>query len=176
MIPLVTIPTLETARLDLRGPAPTDLAAYRAFNAESDVKVGSYRGGHSAAEVAARLDRDIAHWAQRGFGMWLVRFKSQSAVLGGVGLSHPKDWPSHELTWWLMPTARGTGIATEASRRVIDWAFATLGWPSVETHMRDENAPARRLAQRLGGRVVRRDVFPDGVARDVFSLPQGASA
>ena len=137
----------------------------------SDVTVGSYRGGRSEAEVAARLERDISHWAVKGFGMWMLRMKGAPDVLGGAGLSHPDDWPSHELTWWLMPKARGTGIATEATRRIIDWAYDTLGWPVVETHMRDENAPARRLAERLGGKIIRRDRFPDGVARDVFALP-----
>ena len=37
--------------------------------------------------------------------------------------------------------------------------------------MRDENRAARRLAERLGGKVVRRETFPDGVPRDVFRLP-----
>lgn len=170
------IPALETARLDLRGPTSADLDAYAAFNAVSDVQVGSYRGGRSDAEVANWLDRDIVHWNTKGFGMWLLRFKGTDDVLGGAGLSHPDDWPSHELTWWLMPDARGTGVASEASRAAIDWGYDTLGWPVVETHMRDENKPARRLAERLGGKVTRRDTFPDGVARDVFALPKGGRA
>ena len=165
-------PVLRTERLTLRAPVPGDLHAYQAFNAVSDLTVGSYRGGRTEAEVAARLQHDIDHWPAKGFGMWLLRLTGADAVLGGAGLNHPDDWPSHELTWWLMPAARGTGYATEASRAVITWAYDTLGWPVVETHMRDENAPARKLATRLGGTVVRREVFPDGVTRDVFALPR----
>lgn len=127
-------------------------------------------------EVKAILDRDTAHWAVNGFGMFLLHRTEGGAFMGGAGLSHPDDWPSHELTWWLMPEARGTGFATEASRAVIDWAYTALGWPQVETHMRDENAAAHALAKRLGGSVDRRETFPDGVTRDVYVLPERAPA
>ncbi len=163
---------LDTDRLTLRVPEPADIEAHRAFNAVSDITVGGYRGNRDDAEVVARHRADMDHWTAKGFGMWLLRQRGEEAVIGGAGLAHPDDWPSHELTWWLMPEARGAGFATEASRAVIAWAYDTLGWPSVETHMRDENIPARRLAQRLGGQVIRRDVFPDGVARDVYALPR----
>lgn len=173
---LTDIPQLTTERLILRAPCAADLDAYRAFYAVSDVTVGGYRGGRSDADVAAILDRDIAHWAAKGFGMFTLRRISDGAFLGGTGLSHPDGWPSHELTWWQMPEARGHGYATEASRAVIDWAYGTLGWSQVETHMRDENAAAHALAKRLGGVMDRREVFPDGITRDVYVLPQKVAA
>jgi len=168
-----SVPTIETERLILRGPKETDLGAYVAFNDVSDVVVGSYRGGKTQDEVKAVLSRDIAHW-EKGFGMWLLTL-ADDQVIGGAGLVHPDNWPSHELTWWLMPEHRKAGYATEASRAVIEFGYSVLGWPQVETHMRDENLPARQLAERLGGTVIRRDVFPDGVARNVFALPRTRS-
>ena len=165
-------PTLTTRRLTLRAPLETDLGAYKAFYAASDLTEGGYRGGRTAAEVVAILKRDIAHWVERGFGMFLLCRRDTNDAIGGVGLSHPDEWPSHELTWWLLPSARGHGFATEASRAVIDWAYGTLGWSRVETHMRDENARAHAMAKRLGGAVDRRELFPDGVTRDVYLLPR----
>ena len=51
---------------------------------------------------------DIAHWQAKGFWpLFLLRHHESDVVLGGAGLMHPDDWPSHELTWWLMPQARG---------------------------------------------------------------------
>jgi RimJ/RimL family protein N-acetyltransferase len=170
---MTRIPTLTTERLTLRAPTPDDLGIYTAFNAVSDTLVGSYRGGKTPDEVESRLSRDIDHWS-KGFGMWLLVL-ADGTVVGGAGLVHPDNWPSHELTWWLMPDQRRHGYATEASRAVIEFGYGTLGWSQVETHMRDENAGARRLAERLGGKIVRRDVFPDEVARDVFALPRHPS-
>lgn len=163
--------TLTTKRLTLTSPAPADIAQYEAFYAASDVTVGGYRGGRSAAEVAAIHQADMDHWAAKGFGMFLIR-DAAGAFVGGAGLKHPDGWPRHELTWFLLPSQRSHGYATEASRAVIEWAYGALGWDVVETHMRDENAPARRLAERLGGERIMRMTFPDSVTRDVYALPR----
>ncbi|VAV93982.1 hypothetical protein MNBD_ALPHA07-1719 [hydrothermal vent metagenome] len=170
----MTAPVLHTKRLTMRPLKPSDLAAYTAFNAVSDTKVGKYRGGRTQTEVQANLAADIAHWS-KGFGMWLLSLKNDE-VIGGAGIAHPDNWPSHELTWWLMPDHRGMGFATEASRAVINCGYDILNWSQVETHMRDENLPARKLAKRLGGTITRRDTFPDGVTRDVFTLPRSGKA
>ncbi|MEM6680035.1 MAG: GNAT family N-acetyltransferase, partial [Pseudomonadota bacterium] len=81
-----------------------------------------------------------------------------------------EGWPRHELTWWLLPEARGAGLAQEASVAIMSFAMNSLGWPSVETHIRDGNLPAHRLAARLGGEKIAREVFPDGHERDVYRL------
>jgi len=167
----MTLPVLYTERLILRPPQEADLRAYVAFYAHASDLAGKYRGPRTPNEARRVLEGDIDHWRRKGFGMWLAVRREDHAIVGGCGTAHPDDWPSHELTWWLMPEERGNGYATEASRAAIAFGYDTLGWPSVETHMRDENLPARRLAKRLGGAVVRRDVFPDGVSRDVFRLP-----
>ena len=167
---MTSIPTLETERLVLRAPRLDDIDAYVGFSAVSDSKVGKYRGGQTLEEIRRNLREDIAHW-EKGFGMWLLTLPN-GEIVGGAGLCHPDDWPSHELTWWLMPNHRGHGYATEASLAVIEFGYGALGWPTVETHMRDENTAARKLAERLGGKVTRRNTFPDGVSRDVFSLPR----
>ncbi len=166
----LNIPTITTERLTLRAPTIGDLDAYSAFNDVSELAVGKYRSGKTADEIKDVLQGDIDHW-QKDFGMWLITL-ADNQVIGGAGLVHPDDWPSHELTWWLMPEHRRHGYATEASRAVIEFGYAVLGWPQVETHLHDENIPARQLAQRLGGKIDRRVTFPDGVARDVFALPR----
>lgn len=167
----MTPPTLHTQRLRLEPPEARHLAAYQAFYAIPNDQKGSYRAPRPAAEVEGLLARDIAEWQRNGFGMFLLHTRDTGIFVGGTGLAHPADWPRHELTWWLMPEARGTGFATEASRAVLTWAYDTLGWAEVETHMRDENAPARNLVLRLGGEKIARETFPDGVTRDVFALP-----
>ncbi|MEM1298016.1 MAG: GNAT family N-acetyltransferase [Pseudomonadota bacterium] len=172
----MTPPILDTDRLRLEPPEARHLAAYQAFYAIPSDQKGSYRAPRPAEEVEGMLTRDIAEWDRNGFGMFLLHRKDTGAFVGGTGLAHPADWPRHELTWWLMPEARGTGFATEASRAVIAWAYDTLGWSVVETHMRDENGPARRLAERLGGTRIARETFPDGVTRDVFALPHPRKA
>ena len=173
---MTAIPGLETARLTLSAPAAAHFAAYRAFYCGADG--AQRRGGGAKTERDAWniLAADIGHWAFNGFGIWVLIARETGATVGAAGLYHPAGWPSHELTWWLLPEARGQAYATEASRAAIRFGYETLGWPVVETQMRDENRPARRLAERLGGKALRREIFPDGVARDVFALPRPTGA
>ncbi len=166
----MTIPTLTTERLRLRAPQADDFAVYQAFFADA-VGSGNYGGPLRADQAFRVLAADLGHWALRGFGKWMMVRRDTGDAIGGCGLFHPRGWPSAELTWWLMQDQRGAGFATEASKAAIVFAYKTLGWTSVETHMRDENEAARKLAARLGGTVTRRDQFPDGVTRDVFALP-----
>lgn len=165
------IPTMETARLILRAPAAGDFPVYRAFY--GDAEASAFYGGPLAPALAWRkLAFDIGHWALRGFGMWSVVERASGTMIGGCGLVHPEGWPRHELTWWIVPAARRRGYALEASRAAIGWAYDALGWSVVETHMNDANLAARALAQRLGGTVIARETFPDGLERDIFALPR----
>ncbi len=163
------IPTLYTQRLTLRAPTMADHDAMIAFYEVTEVEVGGY-AKRDAAGAKAKLEGFIDSWARHGHGMWLLE-NAKGDVIGGAGIGLPDGFPHHELTWFLFPDAQGKGYASEASEAVIAWGYDEAGFDPVMTYMRDENAPARALAARLGGKVIRREAFPDGVTRDVFALP-----
>lgn len=166
----MSIPMLETERLILRAPKGADFAVYRAFYA--DRAASSFYGGPLDPALAWRkLAVDLGHWALRGYGMWSLELRETGEMIGSCGLVWPEGWPRHELTWWMMPAARRHGYALEASRAAIDWGYDELGWRRVETHMDDANQPARLLAEKLGGEVVERKRFPDGIRRNIYVLP-----
>ena len=102
--------------------------------------------------------------------MWSVVERDSNAMIGGCGIVWPEGWPRHELTWWIMPEARRKGYAEEASKAAVDWAISSLGWSAVETHMNDDNEAAMRLARKLGGKVISREKFPDGLKRNIFAM------
>jgi len=165
------IPTLETERLLLRPPTPNDFNTYRRFFADSEAS--AFYGGPLTEEQAWRvLAMDFGHWALRGYGRWAIECRETGQMVGSCGLWWPQGLPRSELTWWLLPEGRGKGFATEASVSVIAFGYDVLHWNLVETHMNDDNFPARRLVERLGGTVIAREEFPDGVTRDVFAFPR----
>ncbi len=167
----MNIPNLTTDRLTLRAPGPNDFPIYRNFYA--DRRASAAYGGPLRAGLAWRkLASDIGHWTLRGFGMWMIEEKTTRKAIGGCGIMWPEDWPRHELTWWVVPSARRQGYALEASRAAIDWAYDELGWDQVETHMNDGNHAARRLAEKLGGDIIARENFPDGIVRNIYRLPR----
>lgn len=168
------IPELHTQRLILRAPVPGDFSVYRRFYA--DAEASCYYGGPLPPNLAwRRLAYDLGHWALRNFGMWSVVEASTNCMIGGCGIVWPEGWPRHELTWWITPAFRRRGYAIEASQAAIAWAYDSLGWQEVETHMDDDNAAARALVERLGGTVIARERFPDGLVRSIYSLPYSES-
>lgn len=165
------IPTLMTERLELRAPANDDFPVYRNFFA--DAEASYFYGGPLEADRAWRvLAADLGHWALRGYGRWSVIERSTGLMIGGCGLWWPEGYPRSELTWWIVPSARRNGYALEASRAAIAFGYNRLGWAMVETHMKDENVAARKLVDKLGGTQILREIFPDGLQRDIFALPR----
>ena len=164
------IPELTTERLRLRAPRETDFPVYRRFY--TDAEASRFYGGPMLASAAwKQLAMELGHWHLKGYGMWSLDLLETDAMIGGCGFWWPTGWPRPELTWWLLPTARGRGFATEASLAAIDQAYQVMGWSQVETHIDDDNEAARRLVTRLNDSVIAREVFPDKIERNVYAIP-----
>jgi [ribosomal protein S5]-alanine N-acetyltransferase len=166
------IPTLTTERLDLVPPSAAAATLYDEFYTDPEASM-HYGGPLTAGQASARLAHDIGVWELTGFGVWVVRDRGRDALVGVCGFWQGLGWPI-ELTWWLLPAARGSGIATEASGAAVEHAHRSFGWPSIETYMEDRNTAARRLRERLGGAVVERRTFPKGLERHVYRIPRPA--
>jgi RimJ/RimL family protein N-acetyltransferase len=165
----VQIPTIQTDRLSLLPPSVASEQLYEEFYTDARASC-AYGGPLTAGAAWARLAADIGSWHLSGFGVWVIQRRLQRDLVGVCGYWQGKGWP-RELTWWLLPQARGAGIAHEASQAVIRHAYQVFGWPVVETYMNDTNEPARALVLRLGGTRADRRQFPDGLERDVFQIP-----
>ncbi|HET6804727.1 MAG TPA: GNAT family N-acetyltransferase [Frateuria sp.] len=166
------IPTLTTERLLLLPPDASCDAAYQRFYTDAEAS-RAYGGPLTPGAAWARLASDLGSWHLQGFGVWALRLREEGQIIGACGFWQGRGWP-RELTWWLLPEARGRGLAYEASRAAVRHAYDAFGWPTVETYMHDANGPARALAGRLGGQPCGRRSFPDGLERDVYLIPRPA--
>jgi [ribosomal protein S5]-alanine N-acetyltransferase len=164
------IPTLTTDRLRLVPPSTASWEAYERFYTDAEASRW-YGGPLSVRDAWARLASDVGAWHLQGFGVWVIQRQAEGDIVGTCGFWQAKGWP-RELTWWLLPEARGQGVASEASRAAIRHGYEVFQWESVGTYMKDQNAAARALALRLGGEATGRQVFPDGLPRDLFRFPK----
>jgi len=164
------IPTLQSPRFELVAPDQTCDSAYQRFYTDAEASA-VYGGPLSPAAAWSRLVYDLGSWHLQGFGVWALRRREDTAIIGVCGFWQGRGWP-RELTWWLLPEARGQGYAHEASRAVVRHAYTKFGWESVQTYCADSNEPARALITRLGGVQIARQTFPDGEDRNVYHLPQ----
>ncbi|MEL6871012.1 MAG: GNAT family N-acetyltransferase [Pseudomonadota bacterium] len=162
------LPVLTTERLTLVPPGVACWDAYRQFYTD-EAASKMYGGPLSVSAAWERLASDLGAWHLQGFGVWVIQRRREQDFVGTCGFWQGKGWP-RELTWWLLPVARGSGIATEASRAAIDFAYDSLNWSSVETYMNDDNDAAR-----VGGatwRTIHRSTYvPGWVAARCLLVP-----
>jgi RimJ/RimL family protein N-acetyltransferase len=146
-------PVLETERLILRPPQEEDLDGWAEFMA--DPEASKFIGGVQARATAWRgMATMRGSWELKGYGMFSVIEKSTGRWVGRLGPWMPEGWPGTEVGWGLHPAAQGKGYGVEGSTAAIDWAFDTLGWTQVIHCIHPENTPSRRLAERLGSRLL----------------------
>lgn len=150
------IPVLETERLILRGHRRSDFSECAAMWADPIV-VAHISGTPSTREQAwSRFLRYAGHWHHLGFGYWVVETRHDGQFVGEVGFSDycrdvsPTFDGVPEAGWVLKTSAHGQGIATEAVRRMLVWADASLDGPSTVSLFDPENHASIAVAKKVG--------------------------
>jgi RimJ/RimL family protein N-acetyltransferase len=154
------IPTLKTERLIMRGWREADLDPYAEMCADSEVMryIGSGRP-LERDEAWRQIAIFIGHWTLRGYGLWALERKADGGFVGRVGLWRPEGWPGLELGWSLARSCWGQGYATEAGQAAMDFAWDGLGARELISLIHPDNQPSRRVAERLGMQVDRREML-----------------
>jgi RimJ/RimL family protein N-acetyltransferase len=88
----------------------------------------------------------------RGEYLSLVVSDAPGGPFLGVVMLHSIAWRHRraELGYWLVPAARGRGLARTAAALLTEWAFATLPLDRLEITTAPGNAAALRLAAAIG--------------------------
>lgn len=95
------------------------------------------------------LERYEAARAEGTREVFVVRLDGEVA---GMVMAPTIDKASRtvELGYLVGPSFRGRGVATEALRRVTEWAFAELGALRLELFISVDNEASKRVAERCG--------------------------
>ena len=179
---------LETDRLLLRGWHESDLPEWVAMNADEDVR--RYFPDLLTPEVA--IERAVEYQEElvtNGFGLWAVETREAiayldsdnrpnllppSSFIGFIGI-HKMDTDipalddgtpvSYEICWRLAKEAWGQGLATEGAQAARDYAFGIERFPILGSYTTAENAPSRRVMEKVGLRLAVEFTHP--------ALPEG---
>ena len=145
----------------------------------ADVRLRPWRVT-DAEHVAVMIeDEHLGHWStmRDGLDAWIqaevaevrgptraICLPDDDRALGRVALRppefaseavrceaiRPSDQPAGELSYWLVPEARGRGLAYAAVRAMLDSVALASGLRSVVLDIEDGNTRSIRLAKRLG--------------------------
>ncbi|WP_214401832.1 GNAT family N-acetyltransferase [Pseudonocardia lacus] len=135
------------------------------------VRLRPWRPRDTAGVLVAFADPDIQHWHRRrldpdeaaewvgGWGrLWRAGTDACWAVadpddrlIGYVALRGFRPFAgSAKVSYWVLPGARGAGVATRAVRLAGHWAFTVLGLHRIELVHSVRNTASCRVAERAG--------------------------
>jgi ribosomal-protein-alanine N-acetyltransferase len=151
---------LKSARLGFRCWTAADLPL--AWALWGDIEVTKFFGGpFSEEEVAQRLQREIARMDTHQFQYWPIHLLSDGDHVGccGLRLYRPAEGIP-ELGFHLRPKYWGQGMAGEAARAVIDFAFFTRGAKALSAGHHPGNVNSKKTLEKLGFQYSHDEFFP----------------
>ncbi len=168
----LSVPTIETERLILRGWTESDFAPLSAFYADDpdSVFVGGPRHG---SDVVLWFMARFGQWALRGYGSFVIAERGGADFVGWCGVNHYVAAEVPTIQWALLAPYRGKGYLTEAGRVALDFVFQASGRETLRTTIHPKNPNSQATARRLGGALTGETrVVDGGHALDVWSFSQ----
>jgi [ribosomal protein S5]-alanine N-acetyltransferase len=102
------------------------------------------------AEIVARSE---ALFAERGLGLWAVRFRKPSPGRGDLagfgGFWYFREPPELELIYGVAETHWGRGLATELAGALVEYAFAELDFAEIIASTDTANVASVRVLEAL---------------------------
>ncbi len=148
------LPTLDGARVRLRPPREDDLADLLAvFADEETLRYWSHGPLQDLAAARTYFEGIDTGLRDRSLFQWAVTEPDEDRLIGTVTLV---DWDrSHrraEIGFILHPSRWRRGLASDAVRAALRFAFEAMDLHRVEADVDPENEASLRLLQRLGFR------------------------
>ena len=120
----------------------------------SNPDVARFLGTPPTPQAAAeRLQNEIALNAERGMQYWPIFLLDSGLHVGCAGVRpYRDDTGTFELGYHLLPDFWGQGLAGEAARAVMRYAFTTLGVSELFAGHHPDNPASGRVLTRIGFR------------------------
>lgn len=145
----------ESERLLIRTPLPGDGAEMHAAITESLDELRPWMPWAHLEQTVDDVEANVRlaradFLARRDLRLHLYQLEG-GMLVGSSGL-HRIDWtvPRFEIGYWVRTTMAGRGFATEAARRIADFAFADLHAQRVEIWCDARNERSAAVAKRAG--------------------------
>ena len=169
---------IRAGDLILRFPAVEDVDALLPAFGDPELREAGNLPAFGRDELAASL-HELPALAETGRLLPLAAVEAASGEVIGAGILHHLDAERRivEIGYFVLPAARGRGVATTIARLLAEHAFS-LGIARVAAYVNVGNAASERVLERAGFTregVIRSMPKPDGrrVDKTLFSLLPG---
>jgi [ribosomal protein S5]-alanine N-acetyltransferase len=149
---------LKTDRVGFRQWAEGDLPLARLL--WGNTRVTEFIGGpFSGDQIAGRLSLEIENQERFGIQYWPIFLLEDGKHIGCAGLRAYRTPSVLELGVHLLPEFWRQGLAEEAARVIIQFAFSHLGATAVFAGHHPDNEASRRLLMKLGFQFTHEELY-----------------
>ena len=142
---------IETERLYLREITLDDQEAL--FRLHSNPLVQKYTGEpvvRSIEEIEKAIENRNIHYKKYGYGRWATILKNRNQFVGWAGLAYLPEFDVIDLGYRFLPEFWGLGLATEASRAILNYGFDSLNLKKIVAIAMEENKASIRVMEKVG--------------------------
>ena len=167
---------LKTARLGFRCWTDADLPL--AQELWGDPEVNAFLVGTFTPEaIGARLEREIAQMKECGLQYWPVFLLDGDAHVGCAGLQpYRMQERIYEIGFHLRRDFWGRGLAQEATRGLIEYAFTALNAAALFAGHHPMNQESRRVLLKVGFAYAGEVLYPpSGVLEPAYLLDKASA-
>ena len=146
-----SFPLIETDRLRLEMFEVSDLeAAFRLFNDDKVQKYLAPQNRRNREQMQITLQKFLARWRERGFGLWRVSGKSTKEMLGYCGFQYLEKTLDIEIIFAFFKNFWGKGFAAEAANASLRFGFEELLFTKIYAAAHPDNLASRGVLQKIG--------------------------
>jgi RimJ/RimL family protein N-acetyltransferase len=151
--------SIQSPRLTIRRFRDSDSEAFAAYR--DDPEIARYQGWERPYSVsqAREFVAGLGDLHPGRAGTWFqfaVCARESNSLIGDIGLRTTNDDPPEgELGFSMASSHQGRGYAREAAHEVVRYAVTNLGMRRIFATTEAPNAPARKLLEHLGFRLLR---------------------
>ncbi|HEX7336647.1 MAG TPA: GNAT family N-acetyltransferase [Gemmatimonadales bacterium] len=168
----MSLETFSTSRLLAERLRSDHLSDIRTMD-QNELFMAKLGGVRDEAASIQYLERNLAHWAQHGFGLWVLRDRASGTPIGRAVLRHLQvgDDDEVEVGYGFMPDYWGRGLATEITLACLEIARDPLGLESVVAITLPSNVASQRVMEKAGLQY-QRQITHEGVLHVLFRTPR----
>lgn len=155
-----------TARLAFREMAAADQRLMERLLGDPEV-MWVYPRPYDPVGVRAWIDRNVALYRDRGFGLWILTLLETGEFVGECGLTpqHVDGTTEIEVGYQLLKPFWGRGLASEAAAACRDFARDVVGLDRLVALIDPRNTASQHVAANIGLTFEREATFPTKTLR-----------
>lgn len=146
-----SIESFTTSRLIARKLNLVDFINLTQLHINTEV-MSTLGGTRSAQQTQSYIEKNLQHWDQNGFGMWLFFLKENNEFVGYGGLRRVEieGTDEIEIPYALLPKFWGKNYATEIAQACVEVGFEILRLNNIVCFTLLSNKASQRVMQKAG--------------------------